>query len=160
MKIAHGRGRGAPAARRRAAGSVARVNDAPRPVRVYETALYAPDVDAAARFYAEALGLRAINGPDEHSAAFRLDGGGVLLLFDPRRTAARGRFVPPHGAQGHGHVAFAVAPGTLGAAKAHLEGAGVAIEREIEWPRGGRSLYFRDPAGNSVELVDGEIWAP
>ena len=132
--------------------------DAPRPARIYETALYAPDVDASTRFYAGVLGLRVIDPPDEHSAAFRLDGGGVLLLFDPRRTSAAGRFVPAHGAEGAGHVAFTVAG--LDAFKSHLERAGVAIEREIEWPRGGRSVYFRDPAGNSVELVEGEIWAP
>jgi hypothetical protein len=30
---------------------------------------------------------------------------------------------------------------------------GVSIEKEVEWPRGGKSLYYRDPAGNSVELV-------
>ena len=134
------------------------MTEAPRPAQVYETALYAHDVDASARFYADVLGLRAIDAPDEHSAALRLEGGGVLLLFDPRRTSAAGRFVPPHGAEGAGHVAFAVT--ALDAAKAHLERAGVTIEREIEWPRGGRSLYFRDPAGNSVELVEGEIWAP
>jgi catechol 2,3-dioxygenase-like lactoylglutathione lyase family enzyme len=34
----------------------------------------------------------------------------------------------------------------------------VEIEREITWPLGGRSVYFRDPAGNSVEFVEGEIW--
>ena len=127
---------------------------------VYETALYAGDVDAVARFYVDVLGLRAIDAPDEHSAALRLEDGGVLLLFDPRRTSAAGRFVPAHGAEGAGHVAFAVPGGALEAAKAGLEREGVAIEREIEWPRGGRSLYFRDPAGNSVEIVDGEIWSP
>jgi catechol 2,3-dioxygenase-like lactoylglutathione lyase family enzyme len=134
------------------------VTETPRPAQVYETALYAHDVAASARFYADVLGLRAIDGPDEHSAAFRLDGGGVLLLFDPRRTSGSGRFVPPHGAEGAGHVAFAVA--ALDAARTQLERSGVTIEREIEWPRGGRSVYFRDPAGNSVELVEGEIWAP
>jgi hypothetical protein len=28
-----------------------------------------------------------------------------------------------------------------------------AREKEAEWPRGGKSLYFRDPSGNLVELV-------
>ena len=32
------------------------------------------------------------------------------------------------------------------------------IEKEVEWPKGGRSLYFRDPAGNSVELVTPGVW--
>ncbi|MDQ3546548.1 MAG: glyoxalase/bleomycin resistance/extradiol dioxygenase family protein, partial [Verrucomicrobiota bacterium] len=39
-----------------------------------------------------------------------------------------------------------------------LQEAGVAIESEVEWPEGGRSLYFRDPAGNSVELAPPTLW--
>jgi catechol-2,3-dioxygenase len=31
---------------------------------------------------------------------------------------------------------------------------GIAIEHEQRWPQGTYSLYFRDPAGNSVELID------
>jgi catechol 2,3-dioxygenase-like lactoylglutathione lyase family enzyme len=126
------------------------------PRRVYETALYAPDAAAAASFYADVVGLRAIAAPDEHSAAFRLEDGGVLLLFDPERTSPEGRFVPAHGATGAGHVAFAV--DDLAASVERLRAAGVEVEREISWPAGGRSVYFRDPGGNSVEFVEGEIW--
>ncbi len=35
---------------------------------------------------------------------------------------------------------------------------GVEIEKEVEWPKGGTSLYFRDPAGSSVELVTRGLW--
>ena len=126
-------------------------------MKIHETALYAGELDTAAKFYDEVLGLRRIAPPDEHSAAFRL-GDGVLLLFDPQRTSTPGRFVPPHGATGPGHVAFAVGAGELEVFKTALAERGVEIEREIDWPLGGRSIYFRDPAGNSVELVEGEIW--
>jgi catechol 2,3-dioxygenase-like lactoylglutathione lyase family enzyme len=126
--------------------------------RVYETAVYAADVAAATSFYADVVGLRQIDSPDEHSAAFRAPDGGVVLIFDPERTSGAGRFVPAHGARGEGHVAFGV--DSLDDAAARLAESGVEIEREIDWPRGGRSLYFRDPAGNSVEFVEGEIWAP
>jgi hypothetical protein len=34
----------------------------------------------------------------------------------------------------------------------------VAIEADFEWPKGGRSIYFRDPAGNSVEFAEPRIW--
>ena len=34
----------------------------------------------------------------------------------------------------------------------------VAIEREVDWPGGGFSLYFRDPAGNSLELATPRLW--
>jgi hypothetical protein len=30
--------------------------------------------------------------------------------------------------------------------------------RWIEWPSGGRSIYFRDPAGNLVDLVTPGVW--
>ena len=34
----------------------------------------------------------------------------------------------------------------------------VSIEREISWPQGGHSIYFRDPAGNSLELATTSTW--
>src|SRR4051812_2943187 len=110
-------------------------------LRVYETVVYADDVAATADFYAGALGLRRIDPPDEGSAAFRLEDGGVLLLFDARRTSVPGRYVPPHGATGPGHLAFAVGEGELDPFAARLRDAGLEIEREITWPAGGRSLY-------------------
>ena len=36
--------------------------------------------------------------------------------------------------------------------------AGMTIEADFRWPNGARSLYFRDPAGNSVEIVDPGLW--
>ncbi|MGH3032553.1 MAG: VOC family protein [Gaiellaceae bacterium] len=130
----------------------------PRLLRVYETVLYASDVVAAATFYSEALGLRPLEAPDELSAVFRLRDGGVLLIFDPGRASAPGRLVPSHGATGPGHVALAVEAGAIDAFAAELRRRGVEIESEITWDEGGRSLYVRDPAGNSVELIAGEAW--
>jgi catechol 2,3-dioxygenase-like lactoylglutathione lyase family enzyme len=121
--------------------------------------VYAGDVPAAAAFYADALGLRLVDGPDELAAGFRLDDGGVLLIFDPSRASRPGRPVPSHGATGAGHVAFSVENGTLAEWTRSLGERGVEIEQEKQWNgRGGRSIYFRDPAGNSVELVEGELW--
>ena len=125
---------------------------------VYETVLYAQDVAAAAAFYRDVLGLRLVDGPDELAAGFRLDDGGVLLIFDPSRASLPGRPVPSHGTLGAGHVAFSVEAGTLGEWGEALAGRGVEIELERGWERGGRSIYVRDPAGNSVELVDGDLW--
>ena len=127
-------------------------------VRVYETVLYADDVAAAAAFYEAVLGLRPLREPNELSAVFRLDDGGVLLLFDPARSEVPRRLVPSHGARGSGHVALSVEPGALDALGERLRRHGVEVEHEHAWPPGGRSLYVRDPAGNSVELVEGEVW--
>lgn len=124
-----------------------------RPRGVYETVVYASDLEAATAFYRDVLGLREVD-----DGAFRLDNGGVLLLFDPARSAQPGRLVPSHGpSAGSVHVAFAV--DELEPWRERLAAAGVEIEHEHEWARGGgRSLYVRDPAGNSVELVEGDLW--
>lgn len=125
--------------------------------RVHETVLYADDVAAASTFYREVLGLRVVFERG-FMAALRVDEHGVLLIFDPEESAIEGRDVPSHGARGAGHVAFSVDEDEERAIRSRLAAAGVEIERELPWPRGGRSAYFRDPAGNSVELVVGEIW--
>jgi catechol 2,3-dioxygenase-like lactoylglutathione lyase family enzyme len=128
-----------------------------RPIdRVLETILYVDDLDAAERFYRDVLALELDSKKDGLFVFFRC-GGGMLLLFEPQ-AAGTGRNVPAHGAHGPGHACFAVAEHDLDGWKAHLQAAGVAIEQEMDWPRGGRSFYFRDPAGNSLELATPKIW--
>ena len=131
---------------------------APRLAGVYETVLYAADVEATARFYADVLGLQLLEQPSELMAALRLPDAGVLLIFDPTRAAAPDRDVPSHGSHGAGHVAFAVELGRLDEWADEIRRRGVQIEQDVAWAEGGRSVYVRDPAGNSVELVEGEIW--
>ena len=126
---------------------------------VYETVLYAPDPRTAAAFYRDALGLEELEEPDDLSAVFRLPAGHVLLIFNPQLSSRPGRPVPSHGSAGPGHIAFELEAGAYEDAIAFLVEKGVEVEREIDWDRG-RSVYFRDPAGNSVELVDGDIWPP
>jgi catechol 2,3-dioxygenase-like lactoylglutathione lyase family enzyme len=75
-----------------------------RPRGVYETVLYSQNVPTTAAFYSEAIGLRLVDGPDELAAAFRLDDGGVLLIFDPARSGMPKRPVPSHGSEGPGHI--------------------------------------------------------
>ena len=128
-------------------------------MRVYETVLYGEPA-ALGRFYADVLGLRAVGGPDELAATFRLDDGGMLLIFDAARSSVPGRPVPSHGTTGAGHVAFAVEPGELDEWRERLTHAGVEIEQEVDWDGRGRSIYVRDPAGNVVELIEGDIWPP
>ena len=130
--------------------------------RVLETALYADDLTAADHFYGTVLGLERIAHVEGRHVFFRC-GAGVVLIFDRRSTAnvptsVNGAQVPLHGADGAGHVALAVAAADLPAWRAYLEAKGIAIESEVTWPRGGRSLYVRDPAGNSVELASPLIW--
>jgi catechol 2,3-dioxygenase-like lactoylglutathione lyase family enzyme len=82
----------------------------------------------------------------------------MLLLFNPLASRETSDHFPPHGAFGPGHVAFGVREAELPEWREQLERLGVAIEKVIDWPDGGRSLYFRDPAGNSLELATPRIW--
>lgn len=124
---------------------------------VLETCLYAVDLEAAAVFYRDLIGLEPISSVAGRHVFFRC-GDGVFLLFNPTRTEISDGDVPPHGARGPGHVAFSVAPEELQAWHSHLAALAIPLEADVSWPRGGRSLYLRDPAGNSVELTSPSIW--
>ena len=131
---------------------------------VLEACLYADDLDAAHSFYAGALGLAVVARDDDRHLFFRAGDSTMFLVFNPARTAdvheenAGSIAVPPHGATGPGHVAFAVADADLDDWRSHLSARRITIEREISWPNGGRSLYLRDPAGNSIELASPRLW--
>jgi catechol 2,3-dioxygenase-like lactoylglutathione lyase family enzyme len=125
---------------------------------VLETCLYAVDLPPAAAFYADVLGLEEFARAEGRHVFFR-SGDGVFLLFNPERTSEPGHEVPPHGAHGPGHVAFAVAPAEMSAWRDRLRRLDVQVEAEVRWPEGGMSLYMRDPAGNSVELATRGIWS-
>ena len=123
---------------------------------IVETAIYVDDLEAAEAFYRGVLGLEVIGKEAGRHVFFRV-GDGVLLAFYPEATL-RGDMLPSHGARGPGHFALGVRAEGLDDWRRRLEGHGVLIEKEVAWPRGGRSLYFRDPAGNSVELVTPGLW--
>ena len=127
--------------------------------QVLETCLYVDDLAAAEGFYSRVLGLEAFARVENRHVFFRCSAA-VFLLFNPRRTAQpEGPLpVPAHGAHGPGHVAFAVAQAELSEWRNQLTRHGVELEAEITWPSGGQSLYFRDPAGNSIELATPQIW--
>lgn len=131
------------------------------PHSILETALYVDDLDTAERFYTGVLGLERI-ARQTHRHVFFQCGRGVLLLFNTATTAVptliAGQMIPAHGAHGPGHMAFAVREKELAAWRQRLQEAKVAIESEVSWPQGGHSIYFRDPAGNSIELATPRIW--
>ncbi|MEM7671137.1 MAG: VOC family protein [Pseudomonadota bacterium] len=129
------------------------------PGGVLETALYAPDLDAAAGFYGGILGLEQLWREGNRHIFFRC-GEGVLLIFNAAETVTpKGPIpVPPHGAVGPGHVCFRAAADEIAGWRDHLAANGVEIESDFDWPQGGRSIYFRDPAGNSLEFAEPRIW--
>ena len=132
-----------------------------KPAGILETVLYAGDLDAAEVFYRDVLGLEPFASVHGRHLFYRC-GDQVLLIFKAEATrvpAAAGALpVPPHGAAGPGHICFRATAAELDAWVRRLTAKAVAIEADFEWPRGGRSIYFRDPAGNCLEIAEPRIW--
>lgn len=132
-----------------------------QPAAVLESALYVNDLPRAVAFYRDVLGLEP-TGHADHRAAFFRCGAGVVILFNADETirpAAPGKLpVPAHGARGPGHLCFRASRAEIAEWKAHLEANGVEIESEFDWPNGARSIYFRDPSGNSLEFAEPKLW--
>lgn len=127
---------------------------------ILEAALYAEDLEAAEAFYSGVLGLEVVLRKEGAHVFFRC-AGAILLVFDPRATEGQGGGalpVPPHGARGAGHLCLAAGGAEIEGWRARLESAGIAIEADFRWPNGARSLYVRDPAGNSLEFAEPRLW--
>jgi catechol 2,3-dioxygenase-like lactoylglutathione lyase family enzyme len=134
----------------------------PKITGVLETALYVEDLSRAARFYEEVLALVPLHR-DDRLCAYDCGPAQVLLLFARGSTSETVRLpggeIPPHEGMGRLHFAFAIDAADLSAWERRLEHRGVSIEARMRWPRGGTSLYFRDPDANLVELATPGVWA-
>jgi catechol 2,3-dioxygenase-like lactoylglutathione lyase family enzyme len=138
--------------------------------RLLETALYVEDLERSASFYEHVLGFARIVGTavemDTQSRVLRplhIPGGQILLLFRKGSTTTAAIFdggtIPPHDGSGQLHLAFAISASELESWRERLQAHGIAIEGEMVWPRGGTSLYFRDPDGHLVELATPGLWS-
>lgn len=134
----------------------------PRLSRIVESALYVSDLSRSRTFYCDVLGGTVLLD-SSRLLALAIGGQSVLLLFQRGATTepleTPGGVVPPHGASGHQHVAFAIGARELEGWRAHLRRHEVEIESEVTWERGGTSLYVRDPDGHSIELITPGLWA-
>lgn len=128
--------------------------------RILETCLYVTDLTAAEAFYTGVLGLRVITKQPGRHLFLRCGDRSVLLLFNPDETIKPEPLlgVPTHGSHGQGHAAFAMTESEIPQWREHLTARGVAIEKELSWPTGGHSIYFRDPSGNSLEFATPRLW--
>ena len=128
---------------------------------ILETALYAADLDAAEAFYGGVLGLEKVSRQGNRHLFYRC-GAGMLLIFNPAETArpvpAGALPVPSHGATGPGHVCFRVRGEQIDGIVERLQASNVPVESDFLWPNGARSIYFRDPAGNSLECAEPRLW--
>jgi catechol 2,3-dioxygenase-like lactoylglutathione lyase family enzyme len=119
---------------------------------IAEAALYVTDLDRAAAFYQEALGL-PLTASFNNARFLQTGRDSTLILFNPEGIRRRQSVIPSHGAIGEGHVALAVPFSEIDDWRERLKDHGVTIELEQKWSFGSRSLYFRDPDNNSVELI-------
>lgn len=129
---------------------------------ILETCLYAEDLEKAKEFYSALPGIDFLSEDEGRHVFFRC-GNGMLLIFNPYQTSRvqteiYGRMIPLHGSKGDGHIAFSILKEELNDWKIFFEKHEIPIESEVTWPNGSVSLYFRDPAGNSLELVSPDIW--
>jgi len=129
---------------------------------IVESVLYVEDLPRAVEFYETVLGLEVMTGDAARFQSFKVCAGQVLLLFKRgatlEPTPVPGGIIPPHDGAGPHHLGFAVTREAYDQWREHLSSRGVAIESETHWPRGGSSLYLRDPDGHLLELITPGIW--
>lgn len=128
---------------------------------ILETALYVRDVQAAAEFYRGLFGFGTLMESDR-LIALDVAGRSVLLLFKEGTTAepftTPGGVIPGDHGAGPTHLAFGIAVADVEPWRRQLAVAGVAIESTVAWEGGAKSLYFRDPDRNLVELITAGFW--
>lgn len=128
---------------------------------ILESSIYVDDVDRSTEFYCRIFGFERLVG-DQRFCALSVAGRQVFLIFKKGGTLAPielpGGVLPPHDGSGQQHFAFSVPEADLAAWEHKLSENGVEIESPITWPRGGRSIYFRDPDGNLAELITPGCW--
>ncbi len=129
---------------------------------VLEAAIYTRDLEEARRFYSDVLELDEVISAEGVFEFFRC-GSTIVLIFNPDETINQpfpppARQIPGHGTTGAGHLCFSADGIAFDRWKDRLLEKGVAIESEVTWDNGARSIYFRDPAGNSLEIAEPKLW--
>jgi catechol 2,3-dioxygenase-like lactoylglutathione lyase family enzyme len=140
---------------------MAELDCAPAIEGLLETSLYARDLKRTASFYRDLLGLKAlVDSP--RLMAFEIARRSVLLVFQAGETEQDvvdpAGTIPGHDGRGRLHVAFSISADDLAAWRQRFAERGVDIVGEYRWPRGGVSLYARDPDGALVELATPGLW--
>lgn len=121
-----------------------------------ETALYVADLGRSVAFYQRVLGFQLASQPIDRMCALAITADQVLLLFrkggSAQATVTPYGTIPPTDGDGSLHVAFSIPPSDFELWQDRLRASGVGVESLVNWPEGGRSIYFRDPDNHAIEL--------
>jgi catechol 2,3-dioxygenase-like lactoylglutathione lyase family enzyme len=129
--------------------------------RVLETCLYVKDLATSRRFYLDLFRF-PVMFEDERLCSLDAGRASVLLLFAkgvahvPVMTP--GGVIPAHDASGSEHIAFAIPADQYNKWLHELAVRKITIESEVNWSRGGKSVYFRDPDNHLLELATPGLW--
>lgn len=130
--------------------------------RVLESSIYVDDFDRSIAFYKRVFGVEHMSLGDR-GASFDFGPGSVLLIW--KRGASKndnhhypGGMIPGHDGSGPLHFAFAIPADAYDAWKERLGQLGIPVRSEVNWSRGGKSLYFDDPDGHVLELATPGVW--
>jgi catechol 2,3-dioxygenase-like lactoylglutathione lyase family enzyme len=116
-------------------------------------------------FYTNVLGLEFVS-EEKDVYVFLKAGQSMLLIFNPNKTLVRNgsdstELPPPHGAftpPSIIHFALEIDKESYGEARSILNEKNIKTEKEVTWDKGTNSIYFRDPAGNLVEIITPGSW--
>ena len=128
--------------------------------KVVETCIYCSDLQSMKNVYVRILGLSVIQ-EEQDRLIFLKAGKSMLLIFDPMQTRTNNGSLPVHGAltpPSSIHFAMEIEEQEYHASKQLLASNKIAIEKEVNWDSQAKSIYFRDPAGNLVELITPGAW--
>jgi catechol 2,3-dioxygenase-like lactoylglutathione lyase family enzyme len=133
----------------------------PRVSQILETSLYVNDLERSRAFYDRTFGFSTIFR-DDRMCAMEVPGEQVLLLFlhgmTDQPAPGPGGTIPPHHGKGALHLAFAIPSRELAVWEEHMARQEIPLESRVNWPKGGTSLYFRDPDGHSLEVATPGLW--
>lgn len=129
---------------------------------IIETCLYSEELLPLKHFYERLPGVNLIAEEKGRHLFFKC-GFQMLLIFDSNHTSVEqtevnGKRIPLHGAKGAILIAFSVQNNTIDQWKSLMKRKSIPIESDVTWSNGSVSIYFRDPAGNSLEIVEQGLW--
>jgi catechol-2,3-dioxygenase len=128
--------------------------------KVIETSIYSFDLESMKKFYVDILGLLPLE-EERDKLIFLKAGKSMLLIFNPARTSVDNNRLPAHGTvtpPSSIHFAMEIKDQDYLDWKELLVKNSISIEKEVDWKSNAKSLYFRDPAGNLVELITPGEW--